>query len=197
MYPDPNGLDRLNSFALVSYIPDPLAGFLDRLRQELVPNCFLRAHVTILPPRPICSTPHKAWQTVRALAPRFSPFKVEITGVNVFPISDVIYLEIGAGRTNLEEMHECMNRHGLEYREPFAYCPHITLAQNLKPDELDELIHVARRRWTEMPHPASFDVEKVVFVQNTRRKDWLDLGESHLGHEESRLIGQLTDLMVG
>ena len=53
MYNDPAAWDRINSFALVSYIPEPLAGFLDRLRQELVPNCFLRAHVTILPPRPI------------------------------------------------------------------------------------------------------------------------------------------------
>jgi len=40
MYNDPAAWDRINSFALVSYIPEPLAGFLDRLRQELVPNCF-------------------------------------------------------------------------------------------------------------------------------------------------------------
>ena len=197
MYPDPNGLDRLNSFALVSYIPDPLAGFLDRLRQELVPNCFLRAHVTILPPRPLCSTPQKAWQSIRSLAPLFLPFDLSITAVNVFPISDVIYLDIGAGRKNLEEMHAAMNRDGLRYVEPFSYSPHITLAQNLKPDEMDELIHVARRRWSEISQPAAFRVEKMVFVQNTRRKDWLDLGECHLGHEEWRLMGEFSDLMVG
>jgi len=197
MYPDPNGLDRLNSFALVSYIPDPLAGFLDRLRQELVPNCFLRAHVTILPPRPICSTPQKAWQTIRSLAPVFLPFPVRLTEINVFPISDVIYIEIGEGSNELEEMHDRFNRDGLACGEPFPYCPHITLAQNLKPDELDELIHVARRRWKEYPDPATFNVEKIVFVQNNRRKDWLDLGECHLGHDESRLMGELSDLMVG
>ena len=48
MYKGPTVWDRINSFALVTYIPEPLAGFLDRLRQELVPNCFLRAHATIL-----------------------------------------------------------------------------------------------------------------------------------------------------
>ena len=79
MYNDPAAWDRINSFALVSYIPEPLAGFLDRLRQELVPNCFLRAHVTILPPRPISSSPEAAWETVRTLAPRFAPFEVEMT----------------------------------------------------------------------------------------------------------------------
>jgi len=69
MYTDPAAWDRINSFALVSYIPEPLAGFLDRLRQELVPDCFLRAHVTILPPRPICSPPGEAWDLVRWFAP--------------------------------------------------------------------------------------------------------------------------------
>ena len=40
-------------FALVAYIPDPLASFLDNLRLELTPACKPHAHVTILPPRPL------------------------------------------------------------------------------------------------------------------------------------------------
>ena len=40
----------LSQFALVSYIADPLAGFLDDLRVELTPDCNPHAHVTILPP---------------------------------------------------------------------------------------------------------------------------------------------------
>src|ERR1700676_5394289 len=103
MYKDPPVWDRINSFALVTYIPEPLAGFLDRLRQELVPNCFLRAHVTVLPPRPISSTPESAWNQVRVLARRFSPFKIELTSVEVFPVSDVIYLSVGAGFVPLEQ----------------------------------------------------------------------------------------------
>src|SRR5271167_3975159 len=104
MYKDPLVWDRINSFALVSYIPEPLAGFLDKLRQELVPNCFLRAHATILPPRPICSSPEAAWKTVRTLAPPFPPCEVELTQVEVFPVSDVIYIEIGRGREELRNM---------------------------------------------------------------------------------------------
>ena len=90
MYKDPPAGDRINSFALVSYIPDPLAAFLDKLRQELVPHCFLRAHVTILPPRPISSSPEAAWRLVQSFVPLFGPFEVEMTNVEVFPISDVI-----------------------------------------------------------------------------------------------------------
>jgi 2'-5' RNA ligase len=197
MYNDPAAWDRINSFALVSYIPEPLADFLDRLRQELVPNCFLRAHVTILPPRPISSSPEAAWKTIRTLAPRFAPFEIEMTQVEVFPVSDVIYVGIGRGREEMERMHTGLNAEGLKFSEPYPYHPHITLAQELKGDEVDELAHVARTRWAECTLPKSFRVEQVCFVQNTRRKEWLDLGESALGHAESRLVGELVDLLTG
>jgi 2'-5' RNA ligase len=197
MYNDPAAWDRINSFALVSYIPEPLAGFLDRLRQELVPNCFLRAHVTILPPRPISSTPEAAWETVRTIAPRFAPFEVEMTQLEVFPVSDVIHIAIGRGRDAMERMHDAINVDGLKYTEPYPYHPHITLAQDLKGDEVDELARVARARWAEYPLPKTFRVDRVFFVQNTRRKQWLDLGESALGHPESRLVGELVDLLAG
>ena len=197
MYNDPVAWDRINSFALVSYIPEPLAGFLDRLRQELVPNCFLRAHVTILPPRPISSTPEAAWEIVRTLAPRFAPFEVEMTQLEVFPVSDVIHIGIGRGREEMERMHDELNVGGLKFAEPYPYHPHITLAQDLKGDEVDELARVARTRWAEYVQPKTFRVDKVFFVQNTRRKQWLDLGESALGHSESRLVGELVDLLAG
>ncbi len=197
MYKDPSAGDRINSFALVSYIPEPIAGFLDRLRQELVPTCFLRAHVTILPPRPLSSTPAAAWHLITALAPRFKPFEVELTSIEVFPVSDVIYVKLDAGGPELKHMHDSLNISGLRFQEPFAYHPHVTLAQDLKPDELDELITVARARWAEFSFDKKFRAEKAFFVQNTRRNHWLDLGECALGHSESKLVGELTDLLAG
>src|SRR5215831_5937126 len=146
MYKDPSVRDRINSFALVSYIPEPLAGFLDRLRQELVPNCFLRAHVTILPPRPLCRTSEEAWNLVRHLVPQFAPFEIGLTNVEVFPVSDVIYISIGPGSDSLKQMHDTLNSASLSCPEPFRYHPHVTLAQELKPDEVDELTTVARAR---------------------------------------------------
>ncbi len=197
MYKGPSVWDRINSFALVSYIPEPLAGFLDRLRQELVPNCFLRAHVTILPPRPISTTPRDAWEMIRGIAPELSPFEAELGGVEVFPASDVIYIKLSAGRENLLRMHAALNMRGLYFQEPFDYHPHITLAQDLRPDEVDELANVARARWAEFSFPRKFCVEKMVFVQNTRRSHWLDLVECSLGRAESRLDGDVTDRLVG
>jgi len=94
-------------------------------------------------------------------------------------------------------MHDALNVDGLKYTEPYPYHPHITLAQDLKGDEVDELARVARARWTEYTQPKTFRVDDVFFVQNTRRKQWLDLGESALGHPESRLVGELVDLLAG
>jgi 2'-5' RNA ligase len=192
MYKDPPVGDRINSFALVTYIPEPLAGFLDRLRQELVPNCFLRAHVTILPPRPLSGSPEAAWEQMRTLAKQFAPFEIQLGSVDVFPVTDVIYLQIAAGSETLKQMHNVMNSGALAFRADFPFHPHVTLAQDLKPDEVDELLHVARSRWAECPAPKTFRAEKIVFVQNTRRNDWVDLGEYELER-----AGALKDLLVG
>jgi len=197
MYVDPNGSGRINSYALVSYIPEPLAGFLDRMRRELVPNCFLSAHITVLPPRPLRSSPETAWNHIRNIAPHFAPFDVDLAQVEVFPISDVIYVSLASGSERLKEMHAVLNTDGLAFNEPFSYHPHVTLAQELKPDELDELICVARERWLELSHPRTFRIDKVVFVQNTRRNQWIDLGECSLGVEESRLVGEFSDILAG
>jgi 2'-5' RNA ligase len=196
MYKDPVPWDRINSFALVGYIPEPLAGFLDRLRQELVPNCFLRAHVTILPPRPLLTSPEEAWNAISRIIPRFAPFQVEMTDVEVFPVSDVIYVNVGRGSEESKRMHDALAIDALCCQEAFAFHPHVTLAQELQPDELDELVRVARTRWTETRIDKSFRVEKVVFVQNTRRDEWLDVGECTLGQPDSRLFSELTDLLV-
>jgi 2'-5' RNA ligase len=197
MYKDPPVWDRINSFALVTYIPEPLAGFLDRLRQELVPNCFLRAHVTSLPPRPLSSTPEAAWEEIRAHAKQFAPFEIELGSIDLFPVSDVIFVQVASGSEVLKQMHDAMNTGALAYREDFPYHPHVTLAQHLKPDEVDELVQVARRRWAECPFPKTFRADKVVFVQNTHRDEWVHLGECELGRGEAKRVEKLTDLLVG
>jgi len=85
---------------------------------------------------------------------------------------------------------------GLEFTEQFAYHPHVTLAQELKPDELDELVAVARARWAELALDKSFRVEKIAFVQNTRRNEWIDLAECALGQSDSEVNGELTGLLA-
>lgn len=181
MFYAPQGGD--GPYAVVSYIPDPLAGFLNRLRQELVPDCFLRAHITVLPPRCVKPPIEEAWAEFREAAGGFQPFTIELTHVEVFQVSDVIYVAAGTGRDQLEHMHQALNHGHMEYQEPFHYHPHVTLAQNLTSDQVDELSVVARQRWAEYTGDRTFRVEALTFVQNMGGNRWLDLAAVELGRE--------------
>ena len=118
-----NGADRLNSFALVTYIPDPLGRFLDDLRLEIAPRCNPHAHVSILPPRPIHGSAEDAWEYIRSHVEEMPAFRVETIGIEVFPITSVIYIALGFGRPGVEDLHSRLNTGLLEFQEPYVYHP--------------------------------------------------------------------------
>lgn len=169
-----------SQFALVSYIPDPLGSFLDNLRLELVPGCSPHAHVTILPPRPIGSDPERAVRQIKELAAGFREFEIELGDVEVFPASKVIYLNLRRGERELREMYCTLNCGSVEFREPFPYHPHSTLAQNIDPARVDELFRLAKRRWAEYAGPRSFRVHSLDFVKNISGTYWTDLANIQL-----------------
>ena len=173
--------ERLNLFALVSYVPDPLGRFLDDLRRELVPQDNPRAHVSILPPRPLMVDWLVASREVRALTDLATPFDIELLEVKVFPVTDVIYLELGSGASELRSLHNAMCQGALEFREPFSYHPHLTLAQEIANQEVEATRATAVRRWQEYRGARRFRVERVVLVQNTLTGCWIDLAEYSLG----------------
>jgi 2'-5' RNA ligase len=173
--------ERLNVFALVIYIPAPLGRFLDDLRRELVPHYNPNAHVSVLPPRPLQVDWQQASEQARCLTEGWAPFEIELTSIEIFERTDVIYIGIGAGATELYSLHAAMNRSALAFDEPFTYHPHITLAQEIPHDRVSELKELARRRWAEYGGPRSFRAERAVFVQNASGNCWLDLAEYSMG----------------
>lgn len=185
---DPNGPpghvpaeEWLNVFALVTYIPAPLGEFLDRLRRELVPHDDPRAHVSLLPPRPLAGEWRQAWAEICNTLERRAPFDVELTGIRTFPVTDVIHLEVGPGAAELCDIHDAMNANSLVFKEPFAYHPHVTLAQDLPHQSIADVLQLAKRRWQEFRGERRFRAERAVFVQNTISDRWLDLAEYRLG----------------
>ena len=66
MFCDPDMSDRINSYALVSYIPGRLGDFITKLRQDLIAGCVAQSHVSILPPRPLQVDPQVAADEIRA-----------------------------------------------------------------------------------------------------------------------------------
>jgi 2'-5' RNA ligase len=177
-----NGVgNAINSFALISYLPEPLAGFLDSLRCELVPYCQAKSHVTVLPPRPLATgLPESAWHDLSHCLDGFPPFRVELTSIDVFRGTNVIYLSVGAGYGELEEMHMALNRGPLQFVEPYEYHPHVTLAQQLTAEEVESAAALARSRWREFPYSHTFTVDRLTFVQNTQENRWADLAGRRL-----------------
>jgi 2'-5' RNA ligase len=180
MYCKLNGADRVNSFALVTYMPEPLGSYLNAVREELVPNCNVYTHVTVLPPRPLQGSVDGAWQRIVREAAETPSFEIELTRIEIFPITSVIYLGIGEGQEELRRMHEALNVGELRFQEPFSYHPHITLGQEVPTDQVMERFELARRRWAEFRHPKRFVLDHVTFVQNTLQNQWLDLNECQL-----------------
>lgn len=184
----PNGMlsrvpaeQRLNVFALVIYIPDPLGRFLDDLRRELVPGCNPHAHVSVLPPRPIAVDWQVAGEQVRACAESWAPYDIILGQVRIFPVTNVIYIELAEGAPEMFRIHDAMNSEALAFDEPFAYHPHITLAQEIPPTEVAAVDRRAHELWDAYTGPRHFRAERTAFVQNTLGNCWIDLAEFSLG----------------
>jgi 2'-5' RNA ligase len=174
-----NGNQRLNCYALVTYIPDPLGRFLDDLRKELVPGSNPHAHVTLMPPRPLQSE-QLAWEQIVDFTAHLPAFDLQIANLAIFPKTNVIYLEIGVGRDQLLAIHQGMNQGPLQFTEPFPYHPHITLAQELGPEAVPAAAETARLRWKDFRDDRWFAVDRLAFVQNSESNIWTDLGTVQL-----------------
>jgi 2'-5' RNA ligase len=184
---DANGIlripaeQRLNVFALVIYVPEPLGTFLDEMRRALVPGCNPHAHVSVLPPRPLAGDWQMAREQVRTLAEAWTPFDITLSGIAIFPVTNVIYIELGQGAAEMYGLHSLMNTDALRFDEPFEYHPHITLAQEVPTGSVTEIHRRAREMWDAFTGPKTFRAERAAFVQNTLGNCWIDLAEYSLG----------------
>ncbi len=181
----PPGRERtLSQFALVAYLDGPLADFLDDLRLELMPGCIPRAHVTVLPPRPIAKDADlkKMVAELSEESRGAPPAEITLGNVNVFHHTNVIYIGITRGARELHALHENLNAGQLEYDGPYPYHPHMTIYQNVTEPETDpgriaKLAQTARERWAAYPGPRTFTVDCLTFVQNVAPGAWVDIAK--------------------
>ncbi len=176
----PNGAPPSTLFALVSYIPDPLALFLDRLRLEMDPGCKPHAHVTILPPRPVRCQECAAAEELERRTRNFVSFEVQLGEVEMFEGSEVIFIGVKTGSHELNDLHRALNHGTVCFDEKYSYHPHITLAQNIDHELVASLRDLARQRWEEYQGPRSFWVEELAFVRNGFGCEWVDLANISL-----------------
>jgi 2'-5' RNA ligase len=167
-----------------------LGHFLDDLRRELVPGCNPHAHVSVLPPRTLGADWQAAGEQVRRCAGEWAPFEIRLGGIRRFPVTNVVYIELASGADEFHEMHACMNHGTLESSEPFEYHPHITLAQEIPLENLDEVDRLAHQRWAEFKGPRSFTADRIAFVRNTIGNHWVDLAEFSLNGSRSKHLAR-------
>jgi 2'-5' RNA ligase len=174
--------EPIDLFALVAYLPDPLAAFVDAVRHELSPGCRLRAHITILPPRELACSEEEACRGIEKFLQQARSFRISLGEMKVFPGSEVIHVAIDAGLEQLRELHAQLNQGCCKAPELWRYEPHITLAQDLEPAAVSPAFDLARRRWREYSGPRSFALEHLTFVRKTLSDDecaaencWVDL----------------------
>ena len=184
---------RINSFALVSYLSGPLADLLDEIRRDFAPDSRAKAHLTILPPRPLLGLHPLAEDAVAEVMEElkgrlqdFQPFLVELGEIEVFEGSQVIYVSIKGGFEELVRMHEALNTGRIAFEEPYPYCPHVTVVQELAPKDVADAAQFARWRWSEFKHSRSMRVECLTFVQNNIENCWTDLAMLELGSRVTR-----------
>jgi 2'-5' RNA ligase len=170
----------INSFSLVAYVPEPLGGFIERLRRELQPGCTARSHLTFLPPRGLAIPLDQIRALLEAGLQNQPAFRVELGDVRVFPVSQAVHLSVGAGWAEAYRIHEILHRAGLCCKELFEYHPHVTLAQDLEPENVLAVAELAQRRWQEYSGNRDFLVDHLTLVQNTLENGWTNLGEFSL-----------------
>jgi 2'-5' RNA ligase len=171
----------INSFSLVAYVPEPLGGFIERLRQEIQPGYKGSSHLTFLPPRPRDVPQEQVRSQLEAGLRNQPAFRVELRDVRVFPVSEAVHLSVGAGRIEAKRIHGLLHRGNLCCQESFEYHPHVTLAHDLDPANVAAAAELAKLRWQEYSGTRDFLVDHVTLVQNTIENIWTNLGEFALG----------------
>jgi 2'-5' RNA ligase len=174
-------------YAVVAYIRSPVGIFVEELRRELHPShTHADAHVTILPPRPLAGTQAEALEMLSEVCRTVTPFEVSMGDVETFiPVTPTVFLRVARGAYRLRELHDKLNRGGLEFNEPWPYMPHLTIAKMDTIEEARKVLEVARKRWSEYKDARTVRIQSLTFVKGSGER-WVDLGEVALGGETAK-----------
>jgi 2'-5' RNA ligase len=134
-------------FALVAYVPDPLASFLYEMRRSFSELPCPQPHVTILPPRPLRVPVESACQTAKKTLQLQSQFEVELSRLCYFTNTNTLYLDISDGASEIHALHNSLNHGDLYYHEEFAFRPHLTIAGRVDPLQFPAVLQEAETNW--------------------------------------------------
>ena len=165
---------KCGHFAVVYYVPQPLGSILGELAGNISTYHRPQAHITLLPPRLLRMTLEGAVERVRSAVRGFGSFEVELTGVQQFTETNVLYLGIGEGLERLNLLHEKLNAGGLEDKEEFEFLPHLTLSGPIGASDIERRRKHAESFWNSVTCSRKFIVDEAVFLcmSKTESTEW-------------------------
>ena len=174
-------------YAAGAYVRSPVGIFVEELRRDLHPaHTHADAHLTILPPRPLCGMEQPAIDLITQLCQSASPFEVTMGDVETFiPLTPTVFLRVARAAYRMRELHDKLNCGGLAFDEPWPYMPHLTVAKMDHADEARKVLGIARQRWQDYTGSREVRIESLTFVKGTGER-WLDLAEVRLGEGASK-----------
>jgi hypothetical protein len=80
----------------------------------------------------------------------------------------------------MRELHDAINRNGLEFCEPWPYMPHLTILKADTMEDARKVVNIARGRWDSFKDVRKIRIESLTFVKGNGER-WLDLAPVPLG----------------
>lgn len=169
-------------YAVIAYARSPVGIFVEELRRELHPaHTHADAHLTVLPPRPLCGSEQQTIELVTAVAQSATPFEVTMGEVETFaPVTPTIFLRVARGAYRMRELRDMLNRDALCFDEPWPYMPHLTIAKMDTVEEAQRVLPAARERWQSYAGPRTVRIGSLALVKGTGER-WVDVAKTPLG----------------
>lgn len=122
-------------------IPTPHGEFLQERRASFGDEAAWRipAHITLLPPTEVDEATYTAFRDhCEGVAGRHDAFRVVLRGTGTFrPLSDVVFIQVAQGVSACESLEVALRSGPVRRDLDFYYHPHVTIAHNVGPDDLD------------------------------------------------------------
>jgi 2'-5' RNA ligase len=172
--------NRGELFALVAYVTEPLRSMIDDLKSSVSGKRPAPAHITLLPPRPLRTDPAIAYDRIREVLAGFPAFELELTEICQFPSTNVLYLAVGKGQSEVYEIYRALNQGSFHHTEEFEFLPHLTLACPADPAVAAEMKASLEKSWNQVRHLQPVVIDRAAFLSRTVDGDWNQNGEHGL-----------------
>lgn len=131
------------SIGVAVEVPEPYRNWLRSLRESIEgseASEIIAPHITLVPPTHLPSFDLTQIEAHLAdCARRNAPFEIELCGAGSFrPTSQVVYAALTRGDEACARLHAAIVAGPLEPELRFDYHPHVTVAQDVPDDHLDE-----------------------------------------------------------